>query len=167
VGHHPCWGYDMSLERDIDVVFLGHLHKKRCRRTAVLKYLNERLESNDYKLMIVNKNCFGQERTKLLNRTRILVDVVRMPWEIPGMRLIAAMSCGAMVISTGFKGDPAPYKLNTHFVDADTEQLAKIIMHYLKNDSERNKIAEQAQQFVTEQLTLQNSLQIILDTIDG
>ncbi len=57
VGHHSDWGYSMSLQRDIDVVFLGHLHKKGCRRIAVLKYLKERLEANGYKLKIVNKNC--------------------------------------------------------------------------------------------------------------
>jgi hypothetical protein len=167
LGHHPGWGYDMSLERDVDVVFLGHIHRKKGRRADVLKSVKERLGANGYELMIVNKGCFGRERTRLLNRAKILLDVVRMPWEIPGIRLLMAMSCGAMVISTGFRGDPAPYKLNTHLVDADPEQLAETVIRYLKNDSERCKIAKQAQRFVTEQLTLQSSLQTILNTVAG
>jgi glycosyltransferase involved in cell wall biosynthesis len=165
VGYHRSWGYNMSLERDVDVLFLGHLHKKRGRRVKILNNLKDSLKANGYELMIVSNDCFGQERTKLLNRTKILIDVVRMPWEIPGMRLMMAMSCGAMVISTGFKGDPFPYILNKHFVDVDMEQLAEAIVYYLQNDSERCKIAQEAQQFVNEQLTLENNLKIAVETI--
>jgi glycosyltransferase involved in cell wall biosynthesis len=155
----------MSLKRDVDVLFLGHLHKKRCRRTSILKSVKETLQARGYNLKIVDKDCFGQERTKLLNRTKILIDIVRMPWEIPGMRLMMAISCGAMVISTGFKGDPFPYILNKHFVDVDTDQFADTIVYYLQNDSERYKISREAQRFVNEQLTLENNLKIAVETI--
>lgn len=168
VGWHPAWGEPLEpVKRDIDVLFLGHLHRNHCGRTAVLKSLENTLAARGRRLRFISKACYGRERTELLNRTKILLDVVRLPWEIPNMRLLIGMSCGAMVMSTGLAGDSRPYRQGEHFVEAPPEVLAEQLMHYLDNEAERERIARRGQRFVLTENTLERSLEQIGAVLTG
>ena len=79
VGYHPAFGEYLRLERDIDVLFLGRINNKR--RASILNKLDRELSAEKIKLEIVDKECFGDERTRLLNRTKISLDLPRVPWD--------------------------------------------------------------------------------------
>lgn len=162
VGWTPAWGRFHDVPRDIDVLFLGHRHKKIDCRTRVIAAAQEMLAPLGFSVTVVDRDCYGQQRTDLLNRTKILLDVVRAPWELPGMRLLIGLSCGALVVSSGFSGDGSPYRPGTHFVAADKEALADTLLYYLNNEDARRAVADNGREFVTRSLTLENSLRAVL-----
>jgi hypothetical protein len=162
VGWHPTWGQYQNLPRDIDIVFLGNIRKRGDHRARIIRTAQTQLAKKGYSITLTDRDCFGPARTELLNRTKILFDVVRAPWEIPGMRLLIGMSCGAMILSCGFAGDAGPYQAGVHFIEAGSEKLADTLVHYLKNEDQRRTIADAGRKLVTETLTMENSLRRIL-----
>jgi hypothetical protein len=95
-GHHPDWGRDLQLKRDIDVLFLGR--SDRGRRGRMLGELREELARRGRTLMMVPE-AFGAERESLLNRSRIFVNLLRTPHELAGLRVLLGLACGALVVS--------------------------------------------------------------------
>jgi hypothetical protein len=161
VGYHPCWGRKLSLDRDIDVLSIGSLKIKR--RRSMLKDLDKKLSAKGIKLQIIDKGCYGEQRTALLNRTRIVLDIPNIPWEMAGMRLLMSISCGALVVSE-YVEETAPYKPGIHFVRAKPAELPDTICHYLKHDDQRQTIVDSSYKFVTQELTMKNSLLKIMET---
>ncbi len=158
VGYHKGWGQKLETIRDIDVLFIGYANTKP--RLSALKTIQQTLANKGINLVIESLGCYGQQRTELLNRTRIVLDIIRLPWEMPVMRLLMSMACGALVISN-WTGEPVPFT-KEHFVQTDTQNLAEAIIYYLKNENQRQNIADSAHKFITEKLTLQNSVLQIL-----
>ncbi len=74
-----------------------------------------------------------------------------------------SMRCGALVVSECTE-DTAPYKPGVHFVQAKASELADAICYYLEHEDQRQKIADSAYAFVTNELTLKNSLLQIMET---
>jgi hypothetical protein len=161
VGYHVDWGRDLGLERDIDVLFLGRADNGS--RQRLLARVEGELSGRGIKLVRVESGCFGEERTCLLNRSRIVFDIPRLPWEMPLMRLLMSMSCGAVVVSS-WTGDPAPFTA-ANLVQAGEEKLAETIAWYLDHEDERRRIADAGAEFVTERLTLEQSVGTILRAI--
>jgi hypothetical protein len=161
MGYHPDWGRDLGMKRDIDVLFLGH--RDETSRPSPLQTVQKDLASRGIELRIVAKGCYGEERTRLLNRARIVLDIVRLPWEMPLMRLLMCMGCGALVASN-WTGDPAPFA-GIHLVQARTEQLAEAIVRHLECEDRCRSIVASAFEFVTGELTLERSFTTILKTI--
>lgn len=162
VGWHPTWGHKLNIQRDIDIVFLGHLRKKDDRRARVIAAAQKQLAAAKYSITVIDKDCFGQQRTELLNRTKILLDVVRTPWEIPGMRLLIGIGCGALTVSCGFVGDAGRYQEGLHFVNASPKTLVHTLLFYLRNDNCRQEIIDKGQRLLHEKLTMEHSLQTII-----
>ena len=160
VGYHVDWGRDLGLERDIDVLFLGRADNGS--RQRLLVRVTRELGERGIELVRVEGGCFGEERTRLLNRSRIVFDIPRLSWEMPLMRFLMSMSCGALVVSS-WTGDPSPFEAG-HLVQGREEKLAETIAWYLNHEDERRRIADAAAGFVTERLTLEQSLSTILET---
>ncbi|MGA2324223.1 MAG: glycosyltransferase [Sedimentisphaerales bacterium] len=161
VGYHPSWGKKLSLERDIDVLSIGSLKIKR--RRSMLKDLGKKLSAKGIKLQIIDKGCYGEQRTALLNRTRIVLDIPNIPWEMAGMRFLMSISCGALVVSE-YVEETAPYKPGVHFVRAKFSELPDAICHYMEHEDQRQAIVNSAYKFVTQELTMKNSLLRIMET---
>lgn len=152
VGYHPLFGgIQPSAERDLDVVFFGSLTEAR---TAILRDVESRLEAAGHKLMVVPGDCYGETRDQLLNRARIVLNLLNYPWEFPSMRLVMAMSCGCLVVSAHGL-DPRPFRDGVHLVRAELASLAEPLLHYLENEDERTKLARQGRAFVTSELTME------------
>jgi len=158
VGWHPIWGQYNNLQRDIDIVFIGNIQKRWDYRGRIIQMAQKQLAAKGYAITITDRNCFGQTRTDLLNRSKIVLDIVRAPWEIPGMRLLIAMSCGALVVSCGFAGNAGPYRAGAHFIEAGPEKLTETLLYYLKNEDQRKTIADAGRLLVTETVTMEKSL---------
>ncbi|MHC4363656.1 MAG: glycosyltransferase family protein, partial [Planctomycetota bacterium] len=159
LGYHRLWGHKLDLTRDIDVLFIGRLRHDR--RRKILEKCSKALKSHGTKMHIAENNCYGDERTRLLNRSKIVLDIMRVPWEMPVMRLLMSMSCGALVVSD-WTQDPEPFRPE-HIVQAESSQLADTIMYYLQNSRKRETIVNAAYNYVTKQLTLTQSISKIIE----
>jgi hypothetical protein len=83
-GYHPSFGEPLGLERDIDVVFLGSLRDRR--RSRIVGSLQAELKRRNIGLLIKDGSrergyAYGDERTRLLNRSRIMLSIMRQPWD--------------------------------------------------------------------------------------
>lgn len=161
MGYDRAWGQDLGVERDIDVLFLGRT--ERTPRSGWLPRVQKDLAARGIEMQVVTRGCYGDERTRLLNRARIVLDLPRLPWEMPLMRLLMSMACRALVVSN-WTGDPAPFA-RTHLVQTETGRLADAVVQHLQDEERRRKIVTAAFQFVTRELTLERSLATILRTI--
>ena len=162
VGYHDAWGYNLGQDRDVDVLFLGRYRKTR--RRIRLERIRKQLAARDIRLVTVDRECFGSRRTALLNRTKVVLNLLKFPWDHPGMRMLAAMGCGAMVVSERCR-DTAPYRDHEHFMAADPDELVDTIVHYVEHASERAEIARRAFDFVSQELTMRTVLSSIMDVV--
>lgn len=161
VGYHPGWGRDLGLERDIDVLFLGS--RTRGRRDPVLERLEADLAARGRTLTFARK-VYGTERARLLSRARIYLSLLRLPHDMPGMRMLLGMAAGALVVSEHCD-DTGPYVPGEHFVMRRTEELPEVIDYYLAHEDQRRKIASEGHRFVTEELTLASGMRTMLQTV--
>lgn len=159
-GYHPKTGRNLQLKRDIDVLFVGELAYGR--RMPIVENLRDRLAEQGIELVIESGNCYGEERNRLLSRSKISVNIPRFSWDVPGIRFIISMACGSLVISEE-AGDATPFIPGEHFIQAPADRLPEVIAHYLRHDEEREMIAANANRFITEDLTLAKAVESILD----
>lgn len=165
MGYHRTEdGYDMGIERDIEVLFLGALNIPPRRR------LFRRLRRSGINLATKGSwsdpACWGENRTKLLNRARIFLNLQRYPGELSGMRLIMGMANRTLVISEPMY-KPGGFIPGKHFVSATSDEMPEIINYYLNHDDERESIATEGHKLVTRELTMERSISRILELISN
>lgn len=162
LGYHLSHGHDMGLLRDIDVLFLGALNIPR--RNRLMKYLRR----NGVNLVAVGSwsdpAFWGESRTRLLNRVKIMLNLLRTPGELSGLRLILGMANKSLVISEPMY-KPAPYVPGKHYVSSSIEEMPQVISYYLAHDDERERIVNEAYRFVTQEATMARSVTRILELI--
>jgi hypothetical protein len=159
LGYHPIMGRRLNCQRDIDALFIGNTTD--CRRRSIMEDLRKNLYSKRITLHSAERGCFGDERTALLNRAAISLNVPKVPWEVAGLRFLMSMACGAMVISEQIE-DPTPYTPGVHFVQVGLSDIPDAIEYYLNNREERNRIVDAAYNYITRELTMENSIMKIL-----
>lgn len=143
-----------GLARDIDVLFLGQVSD---RRADLLASIQARLQRHGRVLHIVDRNCYGEARTRILNRSKIILNLQKFPWEFPIIRLLMAMACKTLVVSES-AGDPGPFLEDRHLIVRDAGELGEALVTYLARDDERARITDAAHAFVTEEFTLASLL---------
>ncbi len=160
--HRTEHGYDMGADRDIDVLFLGALQIPR--RKRLFKSLCRAGINLTVKGSWSDPQSWGESRAKLLNRTKIFLNLQRYPGELSGARLILGMANRTLVISEPIykPGDFVPGK---HFVSATPDEMPKVITYYLNHDEERESIALAGHALVTGELTMERSISAILELI--
>jgi hypothetical protein len=162
VGYEPNLGRDLGLERDIDALFLGSTLPLRRRR------LIRQLKARGVPLLVAGAygpaGVWGEERTELVNRTKILVDLPRLPGMLTGIRMAIGMSNGALVVSEPLYA-PAPFVPGTHFVSTPLEEMPATIRYYLEHEDERRQIAAAGQRLVTEEITMRRSVGQLLELL--
>jgi Glycosyl transferases group 1 len=161
VGYHADDGRLLGLERDIDVVFLGDYGIRRRRR--ILKAL----EREGVDVLVAGshsptKGYWGEARTELLNRTKILLNLPRLQGHLPDIRLIVGMANGALVVSEPLYL-PAPFVPGVHYIESPADELAGTLRRCLADDEGRKRISLAAYELVTQGLTLEESFERLLD----
>jgi hypothetical protein len=164
LGYAPqVHGEDLGLERDVDVLFLGQMVRRRKELVRKITAAGAAIRTEG---SWSNHATWGHSRTELLNRTKILLNLSRFPGEFAGLRLILGMCNGAMVVSEPIYR-PEPFVPGEHYIEAPSEQMPQALRYYLDHAEERQKIVERARRFVTRELTLRRSLQRILELADS
>jgi hypothetical protein len=166
LGHHPMWGRDLGLQRDIPVLWLGKYGSRR--RERLVLNLEADLRRRGIEMMMVDgvhhPYIFGEQRTTLLNRTKIVVNLLRTPWDNHAIRFYLATTNRAMIIS-----EPAlphtPFRPGVHLVEAPLEQLGDTIAEYLADDALREPFVERAYTLLMTEMSLECSLQRILERL--
>ncbi|MDH4186071.1 MAG: glycosyltransferase [Nitrospira sp.] len=151
LGYHPLWGRPLDkMERDLDVVFIGIPTPARMR---LLDHMQARLSGAGFHLTVVERDCYGDQRTELLNRAKILIHLRNYPWELTRMRMLMAMGCKALLMAEESE-DIKPFLPGRHMVMARHENLADTAIYYLRHEEARAEITQQAYSFVSTELEL-------------
>jgi hypothetical protein len=145
LGYHRLWGTNQGRDRDIDVVFLGRV--KRTGRQPLLLRIKRQLTAVGVRLVVVEGGCHGEARTDLLNRSRISLDLGQNTWEMPVLRTMVSMACGALVVSNCTL-DPYPF-CREHLVLTDADSLARVVLEALHNEPARREKTQAAYHYVT------------------
>jgi hypothetical protein len=150
----------LGLPRDIDVLFLGTAQTSR--RKRLLKQLRTAGIDVRAEGRWDERGTWGEYRTNLLNRTKILLNLQRHPGELAGMRMILGMSNGALIISEPIDRSQ-PYLAGKHYVESPAWKMPEVIRYYLEHADEREEITREAHRFVVEKLTMKASVNRILE----
>jgi hypothetical protein len=163
--YHEHFGDLMALDRDVDVLFLGETRQRRRRR------LLQKLKTSGIDVTVRgswhkhSNALWGEERTRFLNRTKIVVHIQRYPGKVAAKRFVLAMANGAMVVAEpSYRADP--FVDGEHFVSAAVDQMPEVIRYYLNHAEERNRITAAAHELVTQHLTWRQTMERVVDVID-
>jgi hypothetical protein len=164
IGFHPDWGENLELERDIPVLWLARIRTNRQRR--ILNRIRADLRARGVEILVIdgieNPPVFGEERKVILNRTKVVLNILRKKSDNNAVRFCLAAPNHALVVT-----EPTlphtPFKPGVHLVEAEIERMADTICYYLTHEEERKRITEQACQFVTTELTMRKGVVRILE----
>jgi hypothetical protein len=148
-GYQLDWGRDLGLERDIPVLWLGKPVSGR--RVKLLSRLRQELHARGVPMMVVDgvehPFVLGEERTALLNRTRIMVNFVRQKYDDNSMRYPLAAYNRVLLVSEPTLRHTF-FEPGVHLVESPVDRMADTICYYLQHDDERQRIVDNAYQFV-------------------
>jgi hypothetical protein len=167
-GGTPRWSADLNLERDIDVLWMGKRGSKR--RSRLLDQIRQQLADSGVQMYVAdgdeNDFIFDDNRTEILNRSKITLNLTRTWYDDNFSRFAMAAPNRSLFVSETLLPHCPQVKAGIHYVSAPVEKLAETILYYLKKDTEREKLIENAYQLVTTELTFRNSVQIIMNATD-
>lgn len=162
LGYASHTGYDMGLERDIDALFLGEWRIMRRRR------LIAQLQRSGIDLKAYgdwgDPQFWGDNRTQLVNRAKVFLNIQRFPGEFSGARMILGMANKSLVISEPMY-DPAPFVPGKHFVSASVEEMPEVIRYYIAHKEERERIAAEGHRFATTEMTMERSIRNLVELV--
>lgn len=158
MGYHPRLGQLLDMERDLDVVFLGSTRDRRRRR--IIGGLETELARRGISFVVKDGSpahgyVFGHERTVLLNRAKIMLNVMRQRWDDPVFRLLLAGANGTMLLSEPlWPTSTGPFSPGEHLVATSLPEMVDTIEFYLSHPDKRQRIAANAHTYLTSQLTM-------------
>lgn len=166
-GSVPGWYADLGLERDIEVLWMGARAGRR--RSGLLDRVRADLRALGVEMYVADNEehpfIFGDERTRLLNRAQITLNLTRTWYDDNFLRFPIVMPNRSLVVSEPLLPHCTDYVVGTHYVSAPIPDLARTIHHYLQHPAERQQIVEQAYQLVTTTLTLENCVGRIMAAV--
>ncbi|MEM7333019.1 MAG: glycosyltransferase [Chloroflexota bacterium] len=158
------WYKGMSLERDIDVLWIGK--RGSMRRSQLVDYVRDELKKHNVNMYIAdgeeNPFIFGDERTEYLNRSKITLNITRTWYDDNYSRFSMAAPNRSLVVSEPLLPHCEEYKEGVHYVSAPIEELPERILHYLKNEDAREQIVENAYQLITNELSFKKQIDKIM-----
>ena len=156
---HPAWGEPGTEERDVDVLFVGTCESPN--RSNLVPSVLRQLRDWGFRTCEINVFPSGRQRTAMLQRARVVLNVLRFPWEFPGPRLFASAACGALCVSNEAVQNQ-PFQPDLHFIRAPRARMAESISWYLTHEEERRQRAARALQSFTTDFSLLASLEKLL-----
>lgn len=164
LGAGPEHGAEGDGVRDIDVLFLGDARVPR--RRKILKHLGKLGLDVTVAGSWKDPRYWGQERTALLNRVKILLNVPRTEGDYSGLRLLLGAANGAMILSERLYR-PSPFTPGKHYVEAEVSAIPETA-HSFIDDVDARQVIASAAKVLTTTATRQHSVSQLLYAIaDG
>lgn len=166
-GSSHLWYEDLGLERDIDVLWMGKRATRR--RSETLDRLRAELNRHGVDIYMVDGEehpfVFDEERTEILNRAKITLNLLRTWYDENSLRICMAAPNGSMVVSEPMLPHVPQYQPGVHYAAAPLDRLAQTILYYLEHDVERERLAGNASRLLTETLTMRRSIETIISAV--
>jgi hypothetical protein len=163
----PEWYANLGLERDIDVLWMGARAGRR--RGRLIDKVRAELRGLGIEMYVADNEerpfIFGEERTRLLNRAKITLNLTRTWYDDNYLRFPIVMPNRSLVVSEPLLPHCTDYVAGKHYVAAPIPELARTIAHYLRHDAERERIVAAAYELVTTDLALANCVAKIMAAI--
>jgi hypothetical protein len=161
-GYHPCHAGALTPPdagpRDVPLLLLGSRAGHTRRAAAV-----DRLRANGAAHGLrVEEASWGPERDALLRRTRVMLDVHRVPGNFVGLRLLLSLAAGVALVSEPMT-DPWPFVPGVHFVEAQLEGLLDAGLALIDDEARRRAIVLAGQALIRDDLSMAASLRRVLD----
>jgi len=83
---------------------------------------------------------------------------------LPPLRFIFGMANEALVVTEPVY-DPFPFIAGRHVVSASVDEIPAVVLNYLQDEEQRRQITGRAYAFVTQELTLERSIERMLELI--
>lgn len=161
------WCADLYLDRDIDVLWMGCWGTKR--RQQILKQVVGGLRTQGVRVHVAdnveNPFVFDEERTRLLNRAKITLNLTRTWHDDNYSRFALAAPNRSLVVSEPLLPHCPPCKAGVHYVDAPIPRLLDTILYYLEHEEERQQIVQCAYELFATTLSFRNSIQEIMRAV--
>jgi hypothetical protein len=166
MGYHSSFGENLNLDRDIDVVFLGSMDGRRKR---LIHQLEDRFSKRGVTFVVKDGSprrggyVRGKERATLLNRTKIVLNIMHRPWDDPLFRFLLTAPNKALVLSEEIiPTSLGPLTAGEHFAMAELPDIAEATEYYLNRIEQRQQIADCAYELVTTKLTMKEMAQRVI-----
>jgi hypothetical protein len=163
-GAAPAWYADLHLPRDVDVVWLGKRGTKR--RSDLLDRIRGELRRHGVDIYVAdnveNPFVWREQRTELLNRAKITLNITRTWYDDNYSRFSMAAPNRSLIVSEPMLPHCPEYKSGMHYVAAPIQELSAAILHYLEAEEERRIITDRAYNLLTQELTLANSVRRVM-----
>jgi hypothetical protein len=159
----PDDGRDLALDRDIDVLFLGAMDVPR--RKRIVRDLRRAGVAVTAVGGWGDANISGEPRARLLNRTKILLNLPRHRGLLSGRRMLLGMANKALVLAEPIYR-PEPYRPGEHYVSAELAEMPSVIEALLADDATRTSIAQRGHDFARAEMTLEQVLPCVLALIE-
>jgi hypothetical protein len=145
--------------RDIDVLWLGRLDKGR--RPVLVAEAMQILEREGVRTKVIIKGLGGDERTTLLNRTKIMLNFLRVPSDWTGMRLLLGAVNGALNVSESLY-DSAPFIDGVHLAMSTPSAVANRALEILARPHEIDRMTDSARHLVCIEHSLERGMSRLL-----
>jgi hypothetical protein len=168
-GASARWYRDLGCQRDIDVLWMGYRATRR--RSRHLDQVREALGRHGVQMHVADNVeqpfIYEDERTHMLNRAKITLNLTRAWHDDNISRLTMAMPNRSLVVSEPLLPHCPAYTPGVHYVAAPVPELADRILYYLSHDEERLAMVERAYQLATEVMPLRRSAQRIFAAMES
>ncbi len=164
VGYHADMAgplADGPGERDIPVLLLARLHQPLGRRRRLLSAVTRELSGAGVEVAVQSEFVGGTERRALLERTRIVLDIHRMPETSETIRYVLATAAGAVMV-TEPAADRGPVLAGTHLVQARPEEMARATVDLLADDERRQAMVSAGRALLVGELSMTRALERLL-----
>lgn len=143
--------------RDVPLLILG----SRAAHTRRARLIDEMQRTGASVGLQVVEGVWGEERASLLRRTRVLVDVQRIPGNFAGMRLLLAIAAGTALVTEPMT-DPSPFIPGVHYLEAPSDRLLGVASELAADDRRRAALVDAGQALLRHELTMRGSLERVL-----
>lgn len=150
-----------SGTRDIDVLFLGRDVHARGRRARWLESFREQLGRGP-NLVVVEGGVYGADRHALLARTRVVVDIHRVPFNSTGMRFLIATAGGAALVNEASEDDWLPRR-DEHVIEVPRPQLAGAVTALLSDEPRRRVLVDASQELLRTELAMSSCVRRVIE----